>query len=639
MSKTNDKLPQRFTMDFEPTTIEHLGLKLYNFLPPVIGELISNAWDADAEKVEVTLPKGKITKSSEVVVRDCGVYAGMDAESLQKEYLPIGRNTRHELARDTTEFKHRPLMGRKGIGKLSAFGIATKLEVRTVKNGYAVCIRFSYERMESWPKGRPYEPEIVRARCGKTSEPNGTEVRLRELHRSSPIDEDSIRRGLARRFLVIGRDFLTSINEKPITRKDRRLREECRKTWDVKDLPGEGIIDETEGWKVEGWIGLLEKSSQTERGADIFARGKAVELETMFGLKTTHIQFARAYIVGEIQADFLDAEEDSITTGRNAVHWESLAGQKLEEWGQKALRFVFKQWLRRQRKEKEEKLVTTADFDKWLKMRTSREQRIAKKLIRTIVDDPDIEPESARPLLEIIKTNIEFEAFQELVDEMEESGVKVQTFLKLFQDWRVVESRMHLQLSDGRLEVMEKLSECVKQGALELKQIQPLFEHNGWLVNPVWGEVTGQTSYTELLRKHCKEPKNLMEKDRRIDILGYSIGGEVHVVELKRADKTLSREDLEQIEKYIDWARASLIGTGPNSPKYITGLLIVGRRNSNQAIRSKQVRLAGSDIRVDTYGDLLDGARKIYGEVERRLRAVAPEYSRKARQSRKKSKK
>ena len=48
MSK--DKLPPKFTMEFELTTIEHLGVKLYSFLPPVIGELVSNAWDADAEK-------------------------------------------------------------------------------------------------------------------------------------------------------------------------------------------------------------------------------------------------------------------------------------------------------------------------------------------------------------------------------------------------------------------------------------------------------------------------------------------------------------------------------------------------------------------------------------------------------------
>lgn len=131
---TIPRLPEKFTMPFEPTTIEHLGLKLYTYLPPVIGELVSNAWDADAEKVEITLPKGGLTKDAEVIVRDYGTYSGMDAKSLQKEYLPIGRNRRKESGRDTTVKKGRPLMGCKGIGKLSAFGVASELEIRTVKN-------------------------------------------------------------------------------------------------------------------------------------------------------------------------------------------------------------------------------------------------------------------------------------------------------------------------------------------------------------------------------------------------------------------------------------------------------------------------------------------------------------------------
>ena len=46
-----------FTMVFQPATIEHLGFKLYSNLPPVIGELVSNAWDADAKKVEISLPE------------------------------------------------------------------------------------------------------------------------------------------------------------------------------------------------------------------------------------------------------------------------------------------------------------------------------------------------------------------------------------------------------------------------------------------------------------------------------------------------------------------------------------------------------------------------------------------------------
>ena len=37
-----------FEMDFDIATIKHLGLQMYSTLPPVIGELVANAWDANA---------------------------------------------------------------------------------------------------------------------------------------------------------------------------------------------------------------------------------------------------------------------------------------------------------------------------------------------------------------------------------------------------------------------------------------------------------------------------------------------------------------------------------------------------------------------------------------------------------------
>ncbi|MGB2726982.1 MAG: hypothetical protein WBD09_00695 [Halobacteriota archaeon] len=46
-------------------------------------------------------------------------------------------------------------------------------------------------------------------------------------------------------------------------------------------------------------------------------------------------------------------------------------------------------------------------------------------------------------------------------------------------------------------------------------------------------------------------------------------------------------------------------------------------------------RLAGDDIRVETFDDLLDMANRIYGEVEKRLKEIAPEYSREGRHARK----
>ena len=84
-------------MSFLPRTIEHLGLRLYNTLPPVIVELVTNAYDADSPKAEVSVPIGEITPESEIVIRDYG--HGMGEDEIQDEYLPIGRNRRNSIFR------------------------------------------------------------------------------------------------------------------------------------------------------------------------------------------------------------------------------------------------------------------------------------------------------------------------------------------------------------------------------------------------------------------------------------------------------------------------------------------------------------------------------------------------------------
>jgi histidine kinase/DNA gyrase B/HSP90-like ATPase len=633
MPDSTPALPSVFTMEFEATTIEHLGLKLYSSLPPVIGELVSNAWDADASRVDIEFPQGDIQVDSQVTVTDNG--HGMEPLEVQQKYLFIGRNRRVE-ENSNTSAGGRLLTGRKGLGKLSAFGIADQIEVRTVHDGFAVTILLDYSKMKSWPRGKPYEPQIISTRSGVVNEANGTTVTIRELRRKKPIGAEWIRRELARRFRFIGSKFKVYINGTQIKPADRRQRVDCRAAWDVSELKPGDVVDGDSGWKVGGWIGIVEKSSQTERGVDIFARGKAVELDTMFNLKTTHVQFARSYVVGEISADFLDADEDRISTARNSVNWESEAGQKLQAWGEQALKDVFDRWLKLQHEEKERKIVRSANFDEWLATRTTREQKVAKRLLKLIVDDPNIEPESAGPLLEIIKTNVEFQAFQDLVDEIEDSGASVHTLIKLFRDWRVIEAREHLKLSDGRLEAMEKLSSFIEDGALEVQDMQPLFEGNAWLIDPTWGGVSGQTTYTKLLRKQFPESNKVPEEDRRLDLLGIRVSSEIDVVELKRPEKRLSRDDLSQIESYVDWARANLVGTGDDAPRYARGLLIVGKLNDKKDIHEKAIRLAGDDIRVETYGDLLQRARRVYGEVQERLKNIAPEYTQRARRSSKK---
>jgi len=626
----------KFTMPFEATTVDHLGLRLYSSLPPVIGELVSNAYDAESAKVEITLPTGPITITSEVIVRDYG--HGLDEKEIQNEFLPIGRLRRGKDGSSRMSKNNKVVVtGRKGLGKLSTFGVANEMEVRFIRNGKAVCLRLNYDELHAWPQkhgNKPYEPTLVTERSGPTADPDGAEIRLRKLHRKYAINEDEIRKGLARRLAFIGRQFEVTVNRKGVQPGDRVKKEDCESgyVWDASQLPDGAAL--ATGDKVTGWIGFLAESSQMDRGVDIFANKKAAELGSFFGFSSTHAQYARAYLIGEIHADFLDTSDDLIATARNSVVWESTKGLALQTWGQHAIRWALDQWVELKKKEKEKKLFSTADFDKWMATRIESEQRVARRIVKILINDPKIEPDSAAPLLDIVKSSVEAIAFHELVDAIEAEGADVAALLKLFEEWRVIEAREHLKLADGRLEIIGQLNKFMDSGALEVQQMQPLFEKNPWLIDQAWKEVDGQSTYTKLLRENCPEPADYDDKDRRLDILGIRYGGGLTVVELKRPEKVLSRRDLEQIERYVDWARSQFQGTGPDAPRYyVNGLLVLGHLSKIADVKAKQQRLAGDDIRVETFADLHARAKDYYEEVERVLEKTAPEYTRKRRKA------
>ena len=620
------KLPT-FTMEFQPATIKHLGLRLYSTLPPVIGELVSNAYDAESPKVEILIPEGEIMPTSEVIVRDYG--HGMNPDELQEEYLPVGRNRRGlDNSKVMSKNGKVRVTGRKGLGKLSGFGVASEMDITAFKEGFSVCLRLNYDDMEAWANRRktPYAPKVIQTKTGKANEPNGLEIRLRKFHRRRRIPPELLRKGLAKRLTFIGKGFEVLVNGEPIQPGDRVQREQCAPGyhWDVSEIPIK--IEGGAAFAVTGWVGFLKESSQTDRGIDIFANKKAVELGSFFNLSSTHAQFARAHLIGEIHADFLDANDDLIATARNSVVWESDIGQKLEVWGQDILKWAFVRWLAQRRKEKEEQIIAVAGFDDWLVTRMPQEQKIAQRMVKLLVEDDKMESESIKPILEIIKSSVETVHFHELVEVIEKASPAA--IIELFRDWRLIEARELLKMADGRREAIDKLEQYMDEGAHEVKTLQPLFNQNLWLINPGWTEAHIQPTYTKLLRENCREPKEYKDKDRRLDILGVSVGAQMTVVELKHPKKALTRKDLEQIERYVDWARNQFMGTAPDSPKYIDGLLVVGEMSHLGDIQSKVVRLAGDDIRVEPYCDLHEKSRRFYDEVDKHLQKIAPEYSR-----------
>ncbi len=164
---------RKLEMTFDTNTIDHLGIKLYSTLPPVIAELISNAYDADATNIIVKL-NDTISKEKTIEIIDDG--QGMDFDEINDAFLVIGRNRRIESNERT--INGRLVIGRKGLGKLSVFGIAGEIELTTIKNGYKNVISMIYADIKNTPRGEVYNP-IIHQYNQLTEENSGTKIVLK----------------------------------------------------------------------------------------------------------------------------------------------------------------------------------------------------------------------------------------------------------------------------------------------------------------------------------------------------------------------------------------------------------------------------------------------------------------------------
>src|SRR5690606_15919456 len=163
-------------------------------------EAVANAWDADAETVDIKIdPEGNW-----IEIVDDGI--GMSVDDMNDKYLRVGYRRREEDAlHGKTTAKGRPVMGRKGLGKLSLFSIANVIEVESSKNGSAHGLRMSVagihgsvQRREPFYSPEPLPPDAITLA-------KGTRIVLKDIKRQRlGRGAQALRKRLARRFSVIG---------------------------------------------------------------------------------------------------------------------------------------------------------------------------------------------------------------------------------------------------------------------------------------------------------------------------------------------------------------------------------------------------------------------------------------------------
>ena len=119
---------KKYYVNFGPELLQLLGPNLYTNIYYVLGEIIANAYDADAKNVYIIYHPS----NNYIRVEDDGI--GMSYHDINNRFLPIGISTRTKDEETFTPSGRRK-MGRKGIGKLAALSVAKKVNILSLNNG------------------------------------------------------------------------------------------------------------------------------------------------------------------------------------------------------------------------------------------------------------------------------------------------------------------------------------------------------------------------------------------------------------------------------------------------------------------------------------------------------------------------
>jgi len=330
-----------FTFEISLSVLNHLGRNLYRSFITVLGEAISNSWDADAENVWIYINK----KKNSFFIKDDGT--GMTGDDFQNKFLKIGYSKRKEGK--VSPQKNRPYIGRKGIGKLALLSYADRIAVISKKRGGkyvgGVIDNSGLDKAitedltpKEYPLGR-WEPATF---SKYTKDHNqGTIVYFENIKDEIKHSLDFFKKAIALyfRFSLLDKDFNIFVEDELIT--PDCLDDLVSKTeylWKINDIDDPYINklqekftpenNEEKQLKVKSNIKGFIASVQLPRhlkiittdekiGVDLFVNGRLREKDILKHIPTARV--VESYLYGQIHFNDLDDDVDRFTTSRESI--------------------------------------------------------------------------------------------------------------------------------------------------------------------------------------------------------------------------------------------------------------------------------------------------------------------------------
>jgi len=368
---------KQFTFEISLSVLNHLGRNLYRSFATVLGEAISNSWDADARNVWIYLDDD----NNSFWIKDDGI--GMTADDFQNKFLKIGYSKRKNGKNRSK--KGRPFIGRKGIGKLALLSCAERISVISKERGgeYVGGVIDNSKLDEAITDDlMPQQYQLASvdtegfAKYTK-GHGHGTILRFEKLKDGVRRSFDFLSKIIALyfRFSLLDKSFKIYLDGDRITHKHLDdLAQKTQFVWKIGDYE-DPYLDALEKRfarergeheqrtltvsGIAGFVASVEKprdlkitTTEDRAGIDLFVNGRLRETDILKHIPTARLP--ESYLYGQIHFNGLDDDTDRFTSSREGIVADDPKYSAFLKRFRKTLLKIVEEWDEWRRKHRDE---------------------------------------------------------------------------------------------------------------------------------------------------------------------------------------------------------------------------------------------------------------------------------------------
>ena len=612
---------------FHGKILDQLGYQAYQSPVEAISELVANAWDADATKVDIKLPDDL---SGQITIADNGT--GMTLDECEKAYLNIGYDKRGGKPIARTK-KDRRIMGRKGIGKFAGLGIATICKVTTISASTGQKTIFSMDADKLRSDGYISDGGKIDAEYADPDErmkdKHGTTVVLKKLRINRNISKSQFPRSLARRFLVhnTAEDFKISVNGASIPQSMDTSTVEFVFPRDYPDdKKPKGLTVDGE-WGIERmgeseirWRAGFSKSPILDddlQGITVFANGKLAQRAFFFNLTGALAgQHGQGYMFGQVVADFLEEHDvDVMSIDRQRIKWDASSAVPLLEWGRHRTKDLLRMWADLKSTQKYEDLKgKVSRFEERMSKLRKHERKTAEKTLKVLAKVTLINDQNYEDLAGSILTAFEGGRLQDLWEAIASKEYASDAdLIDILIETDIVSALNVAEAIKTKILALAELNEMVNKKKLE-KNLRDHIAKHPWIIDPKWDTYKRETRIDSIINKAADASKLSDEQYAgRVDLV-LSSGEHLIVLEFMRPGLSLDLDHLQRCETYVHKIRDSVERSTINEFKRVTGYVVADSKQAVSGMNQKIKSLSRDGIFVGDWPNLISTAKSGWQE-------------------------